>query len=136
MKKYVIVVQCHIVKERCSGYLCEHAFATRAGGFTEYSQDEKIRFLPLTCGGCCGRAVHRKLSDVLRLIKKKEKVKKENIVVHLSSCIIRDSFHGPPCPHKEYLTSMITEKLGLDMKEGSKISETTEKRSKAGEYKN
>lgn len=136
MKNYIIVVQCHIVKERCSGYLCEHAFATRAGGFAEYSQDEKIRFLPLTCGGCCGRAVHRKISDVLKMIKTTEKVGKENIVVHLSSCIVRDSFHGPPCPHKGYLVTMITEKLGLALKEGSKISDTTGKRSKAGTCKN
>ncbi|MCP4650485.1 MAG: CGGC domain-containing protein, partial [PVC group bacterium] len=34
--KYIVVVQCHIVKERCSGYLCEYAFSKRTGSFSKY----------------------------------------------------------------------------------------------------
>jgi len=133
-KRYIVVVQCHIVKERCSGYFCERAFTERTGGFSDYPQEQKLRFLPLTCGGCCGRAVHRKLSDVLKYSKKKEKIDKDEIVVHLSSCITKDNYHGPPCPHKGYLASMIAEKLGLDMKEDTSISKTAEKRREEGVY--
>jgi predicted metal-binding protein len=121
-KDYVVVVQCHIVKERCSGYLCEFAFNERRGGFLDYPENKKIRFLTFTCGGCCGRAVHRKLVNLLQKIKKKENVDKDRIMVHLSSCITSDSYHGPPCPHIDYLKTMICDKLKLDLFEGSNMS--------------
>ncbi len=132
--KYIIVVQCHIVKERCSGYLCEYAFNERKGKFKNYSKDVKIRFLPLTCGGCCGRAVHRKINNFLRMSKKKEGLKKEDVVVHFSSCISFDSFHGGPCPHKEYLEMLIKDKLKLKIIHGTTINEITEKRREQGIY--
>jgi len=133
-KKYVVVVQCHIVKERCSGCLCEFAFNNRTGGFTDYPKDQNLRFLTLTCGGCCGRAVHRKLSHFIKQVKAKENLKKEDVVVHLSSCISKDNYHGPPCPHINYLKTMICDKLGLDLKEGTKVSDTSEKLQKEGKY--
>lgn len=134
-KKYIVVVQCHIVKERCSGYLCEHAFNERSGAFAKYPKDPSIRFLSLTCGGCCGRAVHRKLSNLLKQISKKENIGKDQIQVHLSSCISFDSYHGGECPHKEYLKTLICDKLELDCIEGSRISDLTEKRRQDGLYK-
>ena len=134
-KDYVVVVQCHIVKERCSGYLCEEAFSKRTGAFSEYPADGQIRFLSLTCGGCCGRAVHRKLANLIKQIGKRDGIEKDRIGVHLSSCICFDSYHGPECPHKDYLKVMISEKLGVDMVEGSRISKLTEKRRKEGKYK-
>ena len=133
-KKYIVTVQCHIVKERCSGYLCEHAFSERTGSFYRYQQDSHIRFLSLTCGGCCGRALHRKLANLLKLSKKKENIEKDNVIVHLSSCISFDSHHGPACPHKEYLKTLICDKLGLDCVEGSRISDLTETRRQQGIY--
>ncbi len=134
-KKYVVAVQCHIVKERCSGYLCEFAFEKRTGGFEDYPKENKIRFLPMTCGGCCGRAVHRKLSNFIKQAKAKEKIEKENIVVHLASCISKDNYHGPPCPNIDYLKNIIGNKLGLDILEGTKISDLSEKLRKEGKYK-
>jgi predicted metal-binding protein len=133
--KYIVVVQCHIVKERCSGYFCEHAFNERAGGFSIYPKDKKIRFLPMTCGGCCGRAIHRKINNLLKQIKRKEKIEKHEIVVHFSSCISLDSFHGPPCPHKEYLEKLVRDKLGMQIIHGTRISKLAEKRRKEGIYK-
>ena len=133
--KYIVVVQCHIVKERCSGYLCEHAFSERTGSFSKYPEDASIRFLSLTCGGCCGRAVQRKLSDFLKQIKEKENIEKDKIRVHLSSCISFDSYHGEVCPHKKYLKTLICDRLGLDCIDGSRISDLTEKRRKKGLYK-
>ena len=132
--KYVVVIQCHIVKERCSGYYCEYAFSYRNGAFECYSSDSNLRILTMTCGGCCGKAVHRKLTNLLRQMKKKENIKKENIIVHLSSCIAFESYHGNECPHKDYIKSLIG-KIGLEIKEGSRISEITEKRREKGIYK-
>ncbi|OHB76281.1 MAG: hypothetical protein A2Z25_18250 [Planctomycetes bacterium RBG_16_55_9] len=132
-KDYVVIVQCHIVKERCPGYNCEKAFHERTGGFAAYSRDKAYRTLNLTCGGCCGRALHRKLSNLTRRIKKQEGIDKSRIVVQLSSCITKDNFHAPPCPHLEYLKTLIA-RLGLDVREDTHISETSEKRRKAGLY--
>ena len=102
-KSYIVIVQCDIVMERCSGFLCEHAFNNRTGGFAAYSSEKQYRTIYMTCGGCCGRAVHRKLNDLIRMIKKAEKVKRDQIVVHLASCITRDNYHASPCPHLDYL---------------------------------
>ena len=132
-KDYIVIVQCHIVKERCSGYNCERAFNERAGGFADYPSEKAYRMLNLTCGGCCGRAVHRKLSNLIRQINKAEAVAKDRIVVQLSSCITKDNFHSSPCPHLDYLKSLIA-KLGLDVRDDTYINEKSEKRRKEGLY--
>ncbi len=133
-KDYIVIVQCHIVKERCSGYNCERAFNERTGGFAAYTGEKAYRILSLTCGGCCGRAVHRKLSNLIRKINKAEGITKDRIVVQLSSCITKDNFHSSPCPHLDYLKSLIA-KLGLDVRDDTYIDEKSEMRRKAGLYK-
>ncbi|MHC4624354.1 MAG: CGGC domain-containing protein [Planctomycetota bacterium] len=132
-KDYIVVLQCHIVKERCSGYNCERSFDQRSGGFSVYARDKAYRMLNLTCGGCCGRAAHRKLSNLLRRIKKQETIGKERIAVQLSSCITKDNYHGPPCPHLDYLRNLIA-KLGLDVCDDTCVSEKSESRRAAGLY--
>jgi predicted metal-binding protein len=132
-KGYIVILQCHIVKERCSGYNCERAFKERTGGFAAYPGEKAYRMLSLTCGGCCGRAVHRKLSNLIRRIDKAEGITKDRIVVQLSSCITKDNFHSSPCPHLDYLKSLIA-KLGLDVREDTFIDEKSETRRKAGLY--
>lgn len=132
-KDYVAIVQCHIVKERCSGYSCERAFTERTGGFAAYPKDKAYRVLNMTCGGCCGKAVHRKLSNLVRRLKKGEGMGKERIVVQLSSCITKDNYHSTPCPHLDYLRGLIA-KLGLDVLEDTCINETSEKRREDGAY--
>ena len=134
-KEYVVVVQCHIVMERCSGYFCEKAFHERTGGFSSYPKEKRYRTLYLTCGGCCGRALHRKLSDLVKMTKKQENMDKEHIVVHLASCITKESYHGPPCPHLDYLKIMIRNKLGLDLREDTYISKKAQERREAGLYR-
>ncbi len=132
-KDYIAIVQCHIVKERCSGYNCERAFTERSGGFAAYPKDKAYRKLSLTCGGCCGRAVQRKLSNLTRRIKKKEGIEKDRIVVQLASCLTKDNFHSSPCPHLDYIKCLIA-KLGLDVWEDTFIDEKSEKRRKEGLY--
>lgn len=132
-KQYIVLVQCHIVKERCPGYLCEKAFHERTGGFSAYPKDKAYRMLSMTCGGCCGRAVHRKLTQFLRTIAKKEGITKEQIVVQLSSCITNDNYHAPPCPHLDYIRTLIA-RIGLDVLDASVVSITSEKRRREGRY--
>jgi len=133
-KKYIVVVQCDIVMERCSGYLCEKAFQSRNGGFAAYPTDRSYRTLYMTCGGCCGRAVMRKLNDLTRMISKEEGIEKRDIVVHLASCITRDNYHAPPCPHLGYLKTLIRDKMALDLVEDTYISQTSEKHRAGGRY--
>lgn len=133
-KEYIVVVQCHIVMERCSGYFCEKAFHERTGGFQGYPGDKTFRTLFLTCGGCCGRAVHRKLQDLVKMIRKEEKMARERIVVHLATCITKESYHGPSCPHLNYLKRMIRDKLGLDLVEDTSISRKADARRQDGLY--
>ena len=132
-KDYVVVVQCDIVKQRCSGYFCEKAFNERTGGFAAYPRDKAFRVLTLTCGGCCGRAVQRKLSHLARKIKQREGIGKDKLVVQLSSCITKDNFHAPPCPHLGYIKTLIG-RLGIDVREDTSISELSEKRRAEGIY--
>jgi len=132
-KDYVVILQCHIVKERCPGYFCERAFHERTGGFADYPKDRPLRFLTLTCGGCCGRATHRKLASLLRKIGQKEGITRDRIVVQLSSCVAKDNYHAPPCPHLGYIKALI-ERVGLDVREGTVISEQSEQRRRGGTY--
>ena len=135
-KKYIIVIQCHIVKEYCSGFLCEHAFNKRIDCFSCYANNNKLRFLSITCGGCCGRGILRKLQDLIFQARKKEKIIKDEIAVHLSSCVSFESFHGPECPYKKYISKIITKKAGLNLVYGSKLSPIAEAKRKKGVYKN
>ncbi|HBF34691.1 TPA: CGGC domain-containing protein [Candidatus Sumerlaeota bacterium] len=132
-KDYVVLVQCDIVKERCPGYLCEKAWTERTGGFAEYPKDKPYRMLTLTCGGCCGRALHRKLTLLIRSLKKHEKIMKDRIVVQLSSCITKSNFHAPTCPHVDYIKTLVGN-TGLDFREDSVIDAKSEERRKDGEY--
>ncbi|MEA3334014.1 MAG: CGGC domain-containing protein [Pseudomonadota bacterium] len=133
-KTYIAVIQCHLVKQRCSGYFCEKAFNERSGAFSAYAGEENLRILYMTCGGCCGRATHRKLANLIRMSKKRENISKDQIVVHLASCITNDNYHGPPCPHLDYLKELIV-KLSLDLVEGTNISPKAEARRLDGKYK-
>ncbi len=132
-KEYVVVLQCDIVKQRCPGYYCEKAFHERTGGFAAYPKDKDCRVIYMTCSGCCGRAVHRKLTLLKRKLKKKEQIEKDKIVVQLSSCMTKDNYHAPPCPHLDYIKELIS-RIGIDVLEDTVISETSEKRREEGVY--
>ena len=104
-KDYVVIVQCHIVKERCSGYACEKFYRERIGGFAEYPKDRQYRMIFMTCGGCCGKALHRKLAHLARKLKKLEGKGRDKIIVQLSTCMTKSNHHGPPntsCPSYNY----------------------------------
>jgi len=66
--------------------------------------------------------------------KAREGIEKDQIVVQLSSCITKDSYHGPRCPHLDYLKKLIA-KLDLDICEDTTISQKAEAKRKAGIYK-
>ncbi len=133
-KDYVVIVQCHIVKQRCPGYLCEKAFTERTGGFSGYPQKRQYRKINLTCGGCCGRALHRKLTSLKRSIKEEEDIDKDRLVVQFSTCMTKDNYHAPPCPHLDYIRELIA-KIGIDVVEDTTIYKISEQKRKEGIYK-
>jgi predicted metal-binding protein len=132
-KEYVVVLQCDIVKQRCPGYLCEKAFHERTGGFATYPKDKAYRVIYMTCSGCCGRAVHRKLSHLKRKLMKKEDIDKDRIIVQLSSCMTKDNYHAPPCPHLDYIKTLIA-KVGIDVLEDTEIYAKSQARRDEGIY--
>lgn len=133
-KRYVVVVQCdQVVRHVCSGFQCEHAFNARTDAFSRYPADAKVRFITMSCGGCPGRAAHRKLINLRKNMKKREDLDKDVVMVHLSSCITRSNHHGPRCPHVDYIKEAIT-RAGLEYVEDSRLSPTSEKRRAQGMY--
>ncbi len=130
-KDYLVIVQCDIVKQRCPGYLCERNVHERTGAFAAYPADKPVRMINMTCSGCCGRALHRKLSLLARRLEKKEGIGRDRLIVQLASCITRENYHAPPCPHKDYLTSLI-DRLGIDSREDTVMDETAEARRTEG----
>ncbi len=132
-KDYIIIVQCHIVKEICPGYYCEQAFHRRTGGFAEYPPEKDYRVLSMTCGGCCGRALHRKLAKFKQKAGKAEQITPDKVIVQLSSCITRDNYHAPPCPHLAYLKTLIA-RVGFEVREDTRISARAEQRRAEGCY--
>lgn len=132
--RYVAAVQCHIVKERCPGFFCERSFRERTGGFAQLPANPEIRFLPFTCGGCCGRALHRKLALLCRKAAKYDQLEKSQILVTFASCLTRDNYHGPECPHLEYLVTLV-KKLGLPYSFDTHLSKRAEARRAEGIYR-
>ena len=132
-KDYVVVVQCDIVMQRCSGYGCERSLHHRQGGFGQYPSDRQYRLLTITCSGCCGVATQRKLANLLRRLKKDEGIERDRVVVQLASCITRDNHHSPRCPHVDSIRQIIA-RLELDCLEDTVINELSAKRRSEGTY--
>ncbi|MDR3210634.1 MAG: CGGC domain-containing protein [Planctomycetota bacterium] len=130
----LVVVQCHSVTQAvCPGFLCEHAFQLREGGFAIYPKEKPRRYLAISCGGCPGRSVLRKLKNLLRNLAKREKLEASAVVVHLSTCITRESHHGPRCPHIGYIQRQVAE-AGLPCREDSRVSTLSEAKRREGRY--
>lgn len=133
-KNIVIILQCAIVKERCGGYFCERALTHREGAFSNYPADKHYRHINLTCGGCCGRASLRKISNYLHQLKKKEGIERDRAVVHLSTCMTKPSYHGPKCPHLDYIKELLS-RLEMDIVEDTKIGGKAQRKRDEGIYK-
>jgi predicted metal-binding protein len=132
-KDYIAVVQCDITRQRCSGYFCEKAFHERSGGFAAYPKDRPYRVLYMTCGGCCGKGVQRRLTHLARQLQKREGIGRDRIVVQLASCITKDNYHSPRCQFADYMKGLMA-RAGLACREDTHISPTAEKRRAAGVY--
>ncbi len=125
------IVQCDIAKERCSGFACINSFDKRIDAFKGYGG--AIMAVPFNCGGGAGRRVGRSAAHLARRAEKKAGIKKEEIVIHLSSCIVTDNGHYPPCPHLGNIMEILGRK-GFRVRKGSYRSKTADKRREQGRY--
>jgi len=125
------IVQCDIAKERCSGFACINSFDKRIDAFEGYGVG--IMAVPFNCGGGAGRRVGRSAAHLARVAARKTDIKKEEIVIHLSSCIVTDNGHYPPCPHLDNILEILR-RQGFRVRKGSYKSKTASKRREEGRY--
>lgn len=131
-KKFVVIIQCELVHKKCSGFACTNSFYNRDEMFKSYK--ENTRYISFTCGGCCGKLVSGKLSHFSKKILKKTDYKKDEVIVHLASCMTSDNYHSDRCPHIDYIKDIIV-KRGYDFLEGTYISKNSEIKREKGIYK-
>ncbi|MBP6408319.1 MAG: CGGC domain-containing protein [Fusobacteriaceae bacterium] len=131
-KKFVVIIQCELVHKKCSGFACTDSFYNRDEMFKSYK--ENTRYISFTCGGCCGKLVSGKLSHFSKKILKKTDYKKDEVIVHLASCMTSDNYHSDRCPHIDYIKDIIV-KRGYDFLEGTYISKNAEIKREKGIYK-
>ena len=127
----VAVVQCHVTHERCTGVSCATSFARREHLFAQYGKEAEF-YVPFTCGGCPGRRVSRLVGQLARKLKQKG-VERDEIAVHLSTCVVFDSGHYPKCPHVGYMKKILARK-GFKVVEGTYISNKASERRREGSY--
>ncbi len=129
--KYVVIIQCDITRRRCSGYACTEAFYSKEDAFEGYPDD--VKYIAMTCGGCCGAQLASLLEHFSNKLKKTD-VKKDDVVVHLSSCMANDNYHHDRCPHIDYIKALVLKKGYKNIVEGSYISDRAAKKRETGEY--
>lgn len=131
--KYVVIIQCEIARKRCSGFACTNSFYNRDVFFKDYG--DSVRYISMTCGGCCGAGLASLLEHFSNKIRKKTDVSKDEVVVHLSSCMVTDNYHHDRCPHTDYIKALINKKGYANIVEGTYLSQGAEKHRENGEYK-
>ncbi|QAT42956.1 CGGC domain-containing protein [Aminipila luticellarii] len=130
--KYVLIIQCDIARQRCSGFACTNTFYNREDAFKEYGDD--VKYISLTCGGCCGASLAVKLEHFSKRLEKKTDLTRKDVVVHLSSCMVTDNYHHDRCPHMDYIKALIKKKGYERIVEGTYISKVAQKKRETGEY--
>jgi predicted metal-binding protein len=131
--KYVVIIQCEISRQRCSGFACTKSFYDKTDAFQGYGEDTK--YIAIPCGGCCGAGLAVKLEHFSNKLLKKTDLKKDDVTVHLSSCMTTDNYHHDRCPHFDYIKGLVKKKGYHNIVEGTYISRTSEKKRADGIYK-
>lgn len=131
--KYALLIQCDIAKNRCSGFACTNAFYNRDEMFEGYGPETK--YIAFTCGGCCGKGVAAKLEHFSKKVRKVEGVAKDEVVVHLASCMVTDNHHYDRCPHVDFIKSILSKHGYTNVVEKTYISKNAARRREEGMYK-
>ncbi|MBQ3763989.1 MAG: CGGC domain-containing protein [Synergistaceae bacterium] len=132
MPELVVIIQCDDVVKRCSGFLCMNDFYERTGKFEGYP--DEVRYMSITCGGCCGNLLTPKLENLgMRL--RKANINKEDVVIHFASCVCSDNSHRLPCPFMNRMKALLNRKGFNNIVLGTHVSQKAEAKRQAGIYK-
>ncbi|WP_019880299.1 CGGC domain-containing protein [Succinispira mobilis] len=131
--KLIVIVQCEFASKRCSGHACMRSFYERTGTFQNYPST--TMYLSLTCGGCCGKGLVAKLEHLTKMNLKKWQLQRNQVTIHLASCICKDNYHADVCPHLDYIKNILYKKGYENLIEGSYLSDTATKKRNLGIYK-
>lgn len=132
MPELVVIIQCDDVVKRCSGFLCMNEFYERTGKFEGYP--DEVRYMSITCGGCCGNLLTPKLENLgMRL--RKANINKEDVVIHFASCVCSDNSHRLPCPFMNRMKALLNRKGFNNIVLGTHVSQKAEAKRQAGIYK-
>lgn len=129
--EFIAIIQCEIAHRRCSGFACTQSFYEKKGTFKDAPDTKYISF---TCGGCCGKGVSSKLMHFGQKLQKMG-ISKDQVTVHLASCMTSDNFHYDRCPHIGVLKKIIDKRGFKNLVEGTYISQKAEAKRKAKIYK-
>ena len=130
--KLLVIIQCEDVVKRCSDFLCMNDFYEKNGKFENYP--ENVRYMAVTCGGCCGNLLTPKLENLgMRL--KKAGISKDDVIVHFASCVCSDNAHRQPCPFMNRMKALLIKKGFNNIVLGTHISKKAEEKRQAGIYK-
>ena len=132
--KLVVIIQCAIAKRRCSGFYCMDCFYKRKGGFTDYPKEKNIQYMMFECGGCCGKEISSLLGHLSRKLKEDDEIKRDEVAIHLASCMVTDNHHYDRCPHIDYIKQLIDKQGYKNVIEGTLFATISEKKRKSGEY--
>ncbi len=133
--KFVLIIQCDTSRLRCSGFACMKSFYDREGFFAECGYGPDVRYMALTCGGCCGTSLASKLEHFSNKLARQTAIKKDEVAVHLASCMVTDNYHHDRCPHLGYIRALVLKKGYKNIVEGSFKSENAAKKRAAGIYR-
>ncbi|MBQ6969198.1 MAG: CGGC domain-containing protein [Synergistaceae bacterium] len=132
MPELVVIILCDDVVKRCSGFLCMNDFYERTGKFEGYP--DEVRYMSITCGGCCGNLLTPKLENLgMRL--RKANINKEDVVIHFASCVCSDNSHRLPCPFMNRMKALLNRKGFNNIVLGTHVSQKAEAKRQAGIYK-
>lgn len=133
--KLIVIIQCEIAKRRCSGFYCMDSFYKRDRAFSIYQKEQNIQYMMFECGGCCGKEVSSLLGHLSRKLKEEDIIKKNEVVIHLASCMVTDNHHYDRCPHINYIKNIIEKQGYRNVIEGTLLAKVSEKKRELGIYK-
>ncbi len=131
--RYVVVIQCEHTMNRCSGFACTESFFGKSAAFEGY--EEGTKYLTMTCGGCNGAGVAGRLEHLEMKLRTLTDIKKEEVAVHLASCVVTDNRHHDRCPYVDYIKEIIRKNGFENVVEGTYQSQASRKRREQGIYK-
>ena len=131
--KYAVVIQCDHTMKRCSGFACTESFFSKTAGFEGYS--DGIRYLTMSCGGCNGACVAGRLEHFETKLRKLTDIKKDEVAIHLATCMVTDNRHHDRCPYVDYIKEIIRKNGFENIVEGTYQSQASRKLRQKGVYK-